>query len=189
MLIYIHGFKSSPLSYKAQLIKEYLARNFPNQKVLIPQVRPYPEDAIQQLCRLIETHYHETIHLVSSSLGSYYATWLSNQYNLKTTLINPVVKPNVFKNEYIGNHENPYTHEQFTLYLHHFQALLNYETKTLRNPKNFYVLLQKGDEVLDYQLAEKKFKKTKLVIEDGGSHAFNEFDRYLKSICRFFKFS
>lgn len=42
------------------------------------------------------------------------------------------------------------------------------------------LLLQKGDETLDYTEAVNKFANATLVIEEGGSHSFDNIERYFE---------
>jgi predicted esterase YcpF (UPF0227 family) len=48
-------------------------------------------------------------------------------------------------------------------------------------------LLQTGDELLDYKDAQKKYEGAKVIIEDGGSHGFDNIERYFEDIKRFFE--
>ncbi len=55
------------------------------------------------------------------------------------------------------------------------------------NPKdeNLFLLLQKGDKVLDYKDALKKLPNAKRVVEDGGNHSFEGIERYFEDIEEF----
>ena len=45
LLLYIHGFNSSPQSLKATIMADYCRRERPDIRVEIPQMPCYPEDA------------------------------------------------------------------------------------------------------------------------------------------------
>src|SRR5690625_6851590 len=100
-LIYLHGFLSSPVSYKAQQVKQWLADERPDIRYLCPHLTPYPERTCEQLQNLVEGLGNERIFLMGSSLGGFWATWLAEQYDLRAVLINPSVRPWEFMPEYL----------------------------------------------------------------------------------------
>lgn len=180
MIIYIHGFGSSALGAKATLMKEYFKRV--NEDFLVPSLSYVPDLAITTLEDLIESY--EDVKLVGSSLGGFYATYLAHKYNLKTTLINPAITPCETLQKSLGYVRNYYDNSVFEWNTAQLESLQKYSVKNI-NPDNFMVLLQKGDETLDYKEAEKKFIDAKLVIEEQGSHSFDGIERYFEAIREF----
>lgn len=108
-LIYIHGFNSSPLSQKANSLHAWLQRQHPAVNMLIPQLPCYPTAAIELLQNLVIAHVGEQIGLRGSSLGGYFAIWLSQNFNLPAVVVNPAVRPFDFFHKYLGEQVNPYT--------------------------------------------------------------------------------
>jgi len=49
----------------------------------------------------------------------------------------------------------------------------------------YLVLLQSADEVLDYRLAEDRYQRHQVVIEQGGNHRFENLADYLPEINKF----
>lgn len=124
LLLYIHGFNSSPLSHKANVMKEYCAQHRPDIKVVVPQLPCFPEQAAQCLLDLVEQYRNDyQIGLVGSSLGGYMSTWLNSQFGFKAVVVNPAVKPYELLLDYLGEQENPYTHERYILEPHHIDEL------------------------------------------------------------------
>ena len=152
MIIYIHGFGGSGLGVKSSLFREY----FKSKKLnfLSPSLSYVPELAIQTLEELINS-YDENITLIGSSLGGYYALYLANKYNLKAILINPSILPFCTLDNYKGNAKNFYDNSTFLWNEKHILALKKYEIK-IKNKENFFLLVQKGDELLDYKIAVRK---------------------------------
>jgi hypothetical protein len=184
-LLYIHGFNSSPLSEKARCCQQYFAQYFPSVTFHCPQLKNEPMAAIDQLQSIIATQPNQAWGIIGSSLGGFFATYLSETYQCKTVLINPAVTPYILLHDYLGEQQNPYTGERFFVETQFIEHLKSLEQKTLNYPENYLVLVQTGDEVLNYQQAVEKYAKTHLVIEQGGNHSFEHFDERLPTIASF----
>lgn len=195
-ILYIHGFNSSPLSYKAQATKAYLADTYPDITYHCPQLAVSPQQAIEQLTTLIEKSLVEdslrgetsdtTWYLLGSSLGGYYASFLSEKYGFKAVLINPAVKPYLLLTDYLGEQKNYHTGEAVVIKKSFMDELKKHEQINLTK-KNYLVMLQTGDEVLDYRQAEEKYHGCQLVLEQGGDHSFVNYQQHLTHIMRFFQ--
>lgn len=186
LLLYIHGFNSSPLSHKAQVIAEYCKVHRPDIKVIVPRLPSYPSQAAEFLVQLVE-EYKDThqIGLVGSSLGGYLSTWLNHQYGFKAALVNPAVKPYELLADYLGKQVNPYSQEEYFLEEKHMEELLALQVETLHSVDDLWLLQQEGDEVLDYRQAVDKYSACKQTIEKGGDHSFVNFERYPEQIIQF----
>lgn len=182
MIIYIHGFASSGLGGKASLFKEYF-----EDEVITPSLNYVPSLAINTLEQLIESYLNldEDVYLVGSSLGGYFSIYLANKYNLKAVLINPAIYPYETLDK-IGFANNYYDYASFEVTKEHLSYLKSIEVEYLNNESNFLVLLQEDDEVLDFNDAVEKLPNSELVIEEGGSHSFDDIERYFRKIGTFF---
>ncbi|CAH0526947.1 esterase YqiA [Vibrio hippocampi] len=186
LLLYIHGFNSSPLSYKAQVVCNYCQQHRPDIKVVVPQVPCYPEEAAETLKNLVNQLQSEyNIALVGSSLGGYLSTWLNHHFGFKAVLVNPAVRPYELLQDYLGPQQNPYTHEQYTLEQQHIVQLRALDIAHIQNPDDFWLLQQEGDEVLDYRQAVEKYRDSKQTVESGGDHSFVGFERFAADIVTF----
>ncbi|PQJ65990.1 esterase YqiA [Photobacterium angustum] len=186
LLIYLHGFNSSPQSLKAQQMAQYCADHRPDIKVVMPQLPSYPEEAqvyLEQLILRFKDEYK--IGLVGSSLGGYLCTWLSERFALPAVLINPAVKPYELLVDYLGPQQNPYSGENYVLVPQHMAQLQQLDVATIHAPQRFWVLLQEGDEVLDYRQSMLKYAESKLTVEPNGDHSFVNFERFPASIIQF----
>lgn len=186
MLLYLHGFNSSPLSLKANIMKAYCQQYRPDIKLMIPQLPCFPADAAKYLSSLVQQYASDyNIGLVGSSLGGYLSTWLNLKYGLRAVVVNPAVRPYELLSDFLGPQNNPYTHENYVLESKHIQDLKLLEVDSLLSPQDFWVLLQTDDEVLDYNQAVSKYAKSKLTLEQGGDHSFINFERYPQQIIEF----
>ncbi|TKB51413.1 esterase YqiA [Ferrimonas sediminicola] len=187
MLLYIHGFNSSPGSQKAVLVRDYLARHHPDEPLAIPRLETSPEAAMAQLERLVRPALAagEPLRMMGSSLGGYFASYLAENCGGRAVLINPAVRPYELLLDYLGLQENPYTGERYRVTEEHMAQLKALDTPVIRHPDRFLALLQSGDEVLDYRQGVDKYHHCQMVLESGGDHSFVGFDRHLAGACRF----
>ncbi len=188
LLLYIHGFNSSPLSMKASLMREYCQQHRPDIKVVVPQLPCFPQQAAQMLLDIIEQHKEEyRIGLVGSSLGGFMSTWLNSKFGFNAVLVNPAVKPYELLVDYLGEQTNPYTDETYTLEACHIDELKALDVQSITSPESFWLLQQTDDEVLDFRQAVDKFAQAKQTVEQGGDHSFVGFERYPAKIIEFLK--
>ncbi len=186
-IFYLHGFNSSPQSHKAQICEGYFQHCQQAEQNLIdyqvPQLSYGPALAIAQLESLIAGA--EQPRLIGSSLGGYYANYLAQQFDCKAVLINPAINPANLLVDYLGPQINDYTGETYTLSEKHMIELQALSVNSIRQPEKRWILLQTGDETLDYSQASAYYRHCKMAIEYGGDHSFQNFARWLPAITDF----
>ena len=183
--LYIHGFNSSPASFKARAFRQWCKETQPEVTVHIPELSHDPDEAmtaLESLCRDREIRL-----ILGSSLGGYYATWLSEKYNVAAALINPAVRPwQHLDAQFLGLHTNYYSGKQYEIGPGHVAALSRFEVPELSRPEHLLLLVQTGDEVLDYRLAIDKYRNCTQWVEQGGNHAFEDFESRLPQILQWY---
>lgn len=122
--------------------------------------------------------------LVGSSLGGYYATYLAERHGLQAVLINPAVTPYRLLAPLLGPQRNFYTGETYELTARHLTELQALEVEAL-HPERYFLLVQTGDEVLDYREAVARYTGARQCVIAGGNHGFQEFEKYLDAILAF----
>lgn len=185
-LLYIHGFLSSPASYKAVQVKQWLATHRPDIEYHCPALTAYPGRTRHTLEILIEQMLPEPVYLMGSSLGGYWATWLVEKYGLRAVLINPAVKPGMLNPEYVNVElKNYHSDDTYRLTEQDVEELLTADVSEIQFHDNYWLMVQTGDETLDYRLAVEKYAGCKQLIEDGGDHSFQNFDRWIAEAIEF----
>ena len=181
LILYVHGWNSHANARKAQLIEHELKDHeiFDTASLTL---KNHPREAIKQLTEFIsEKQSKYNVHLVGSSLGGYYSIFLAETLNLKAAMINPAVWAyKIFENDR-GDVENLNTGEKYFIDQAWIDSL---EDIFIENPTpdKYLVLLQTGDETLDYKYAEKYFSGARIVIDEGGSHSFDALEQKIPQI-------
>jgi hypothetical protein len=185
-LIYIHGFLSSPLSHKAQQAKQWLQQHRPGLNFHCPHLSPYPQQTRLELEALVEFLQPSPIYLMGSSLGGYWATWLAENYDLRAVLINPSVHPWEFMPDYLEVDLKGYhTDDSYRLQARHLEEVKAAYVDPLTHLDNYWLLVQTGDETLDYRQAVARYRGCRQTVEPGGDHGFQGFERWLPDIVDF----
>lgn len=187
MIIYLHGFNSTGDSNKGRFLKDHL----PDIAVLTPTYHFDPRQAIQFLEDLIREclSHEQTLTLVGSSLGGYYAQYLAHLFRLKIILINPALMPMATLHDYLGENTNFYTGETYTLLQSHLDALLALDIpQPCTDPVPTLLLLDEGDELLDYRLAAKRYQEcAKVILFKDGDHQFQHMPEALPLVRTFYE--
>jgi predicted esterase YcpF (UPF0227 family) len=176
LILFIHGFGSCGWGEKSLQLRRY----FGLEQVLAPDLPFHPEAAISQLRRLIERYPVSA--LIGSSLGGFYATVLNGADPRPTVLINPVVKPHELLARYLGPQQRWCDGAHFEVGQDYLKALIRLQREQLRAGERYLVLLQRGDETLDYRQAASFYRDQEVIQTAGGSHRFDQFEQQLPRI-------
>jgi len=187
--VYLHGFLSSPKSKKAQELIQFFDHHKMKEQLRVPALSFEPAEAIKQAQQAIDELRQqpgvEQVFVMGSSLGGFYATYLAEKENLKAVLINPAVRPFELFDKYLGPNKHFYDGQTYLLELKHIEQLRRLEVASLSSPKQSLLLLQTGDETLDYRLATEKYRECPSWIASGGNHSYEGFMERLESIFYF----
>ena len=122
--------------------------------------------------------------LLGSSLGGFYATWLAEKHGLKAVLINPAIDPHVGLRDYLGPQQNLHTGEPYELTEAHLREWQELYVPRI-TPERYLLIVETGDEVLDYRRAVERYAGSEQVVVPGGDHSLQSFPRHLARILEF----
>ena len=184
MLVYLHGFNSSPASHKAQLMRAHMEGRGLGSLYACPALPDAPREAIAAIEAAIAGRAARTLTFIGSSLGGFYATHLAERLGCRAVLINPAITPHVGLEAYLGIQKNLHTGEPYELTRAHLDGWRALLVERI-DPEKYLLLLETGDEVLDWREAARKYAGARTVIRDGGDHSLQGFPEHIARILAF----
>lgn len=185
MILYLHGFRSSPQSFKARLLAERMQQLGRAGEYLCPQLPASPAAAIalaQDLVRAVEP---AQLTLVGSSLGGYYATWLAEQSGCRAVLLNPAVKPPRDLEKYVGVSTQYHSDAPFEFKREYMAELQNLQIDVISKAERYFLIAATGDEVLDWREMVGHYPHARQVVIQGSDHGIGEFADYADEVLAF----
>ena len=187
-LLYLHGFRSSPQSTKAQQMARLVATTLPHLTWWCPQLPPSPQAAADLIAQGTAHWPSHSMAVMGSSLGGFYATWLAAQRGCPAVLINPAIDPARDLVRYIGEQtawHDP--NERFYFAPEFVDELRALYVGSLPHPERVLAFIAKGDEVLDWREMTARYPGSHQVVLEGGDHALSDFEAHLPAIRRFLR--
>jgi predicted esterase YcpF (UPF0227 family) len=176
VILFVHGLGSCGWGEKSLALR----RHFGVEHVIAPDLPFRPDAALDALRRLVSRY---PVHaLVGSSLGGFLATRLNAERPLPAVLVNPVVRPHLLLAAHVGRHTRWCDERPFDVDADYLAALARMHREAPSAGERYLVLLQQGDEVLDYRQAETYYAGFDVVCEPGGDHRFTGFRDHLPGI-------
>ena len=184
-LLYLHGFRSSPQSAKARIVAAWLARHRPDVVWHRPQLPPSPAAAVRDVIAHTSSWPRDTMGVVGSSLGGFYATVVAERVGCRAVLLNPAVNPARDLARYVGEISAWHSDERF-----HFRAEFVDELRTLAppaltDPDRYLAILAKGDELLDWREMSARYAGCHVVQLESSDHALSDFELHLPALLSF----
>ena len=182
-IVYLHGFASSSQSEKALLVRDYFQQHLPQHQLSVPDLPYTPAEAWQELQLFCLQNPPQLI--IGSSLGGFLATALAEQYGCRAVLINPAVRPHLLLQQHLGRYYHPVRQQHYEVRADHLPLLEDLQVQELRRPSQYLVLLQSGDEVLDYRQALDFYQQCQTDVQEGGDHSYQNLQSRLADIVNF----
>ncbi|TDV35063.1 hypothetical protein C7405_10693 [Paraburkholderia caballeronis] len=187
MILYLHGFRSSPQSFKARLLAARLVELGREREWCCPTLPVSPADAVALAEREVERAAQpgERVTVIGSSLGGYFATYLAERHNWRAVLLNPAVVPDRDLSGYLG--EQPLWHGGGSIVVepHHLDELRALNVASVTQPERYYLFAATGDEVLDYREMLARYPGVRTRLIEGSDHGISEFADYVDDVIAF----
>jgi len=185
MILYLHGFRSSPLSTKARMMGERMAALGRSAEYLCPQLPASPRAAFALALSLAEAQPADQLCVVGSSLGGFYATALAERLGCRAVLLNPAVWPMPTLEQQVGVSTDYHTGAPFEFKREYIAELKELAVESVTRPQRYFLLAASGDEVLDYRRMLAHYPGAHTHLIDGGDHAISDFAQYMAPVLQF----
>jgi predicted esterase YcpF (UPF0227 family) len=185
MILYLHGFRSSPQSFKARLIGERLNALGRGADYLCPQLPASPKAAIALASQLASQPVPAELVLIGSSLGGYYATWLAERVGCRAVLLNPAVKPPRDLEKYVGVTTSFHSDEPFEFKREYIDELKSFAVDRITDAHRYFLIAATADEVLDWREMVAHYPGAKHCVIQGSDHGISDFHEYLDMVLGF----
>ena len=185
-LLYLHGFRSSPQSAKAQMTAAHVMRLHPHVHFWCPQLPPSPKDAMAMVSEGMSHWPRESTAVIGSSLGGFYASWFAQHMHCPSVMLNPAVNPARSLELHIGEQtawHNP--NERFYFQPQFVEELKALDVRHLPPAGPQMAIIAKGDELLDWREMAERYAAAELHILEGGDHALSNFECHVDDVIRF----
>jgi uncharacterized protein len=185
MIVYVHGFNSSPSSHKSNQLRARLAALGRESEFACPALPHYPRDAMALLESEVSGAPPDQVTLIGSSLGGFYATYLTEKLGMRSVLVNPAITPHEGLRSYLGPQKNLYTGDEYVLTEEHLAQLAELHVARPARLDRYLLLHTTGDELLDWRVAVDHYRGCRQVVVQGSDHGFRQFGDYLDIVLEF----
>ncbi len=192
MILYLHGFRSSPTSFKARLLAQAMQARQLDDRWLCPQLPASPREAaaLALSCaqRLQQRHPElppESLTVIGSSLGGFYATWLAETLGCRAVLMNPAVHAPRDLATQVGEHKQFHSDAPFVFHPHYVDELKALVVDPLTRPERYFLIAATGDELLDWREMQARFPNSRQRIIEGSDHGISDFATWMPEVLDF----
>ena len=185
MILYLHGFRSSPLSMKSRLLAAQMQALGRGAQWLCPQLPASPKLAIEQALSLVENVPAAELTIIGSSLGGYYATWLAEKIGCRAVLLNPAIVPLLDLEQHVGISTEFHSDKPFEFKREYIDELRAFAVPTITQLQRYFLIAATGDEVLDYRDMLAHYRGAQHIVIEGSDHGISEFADYVAAVLAF----
>lgn len=184
-VLYLHGFRSSPRSFKARVVGERMKAMGKGNELICPQLPASPAAAMALVLTLVERYPADRLAVIGSSLGGFYATWLAERQGCRAVLLNPAVDPLKDLDKHVGVTTEYHTGKPFEFKREYIDELREFKVDRITRPERYFLLAATGDEVLDYRDMVAHYPGARQHVIAGSDHAISEFPQYVDQVLAF----
>ncbi len=168
------------------MLASRVARDYPLVTWWCPQLPASPRAAMAMVVQGIAAWPRESLAVAGSSLGGFYATWLAEQMGCKVVLLNPAVDPARGLAGYVGEQRAWHDPQQSFVFEPEFvEELRALQCGGPRQPQNYFAVIAKGDEVLDWREMQARYPGAAVRLLEAGDHALSDFEAHIEAVLDF----
>jgi len=188
LLVYLHGFRSSPRSSKAvmtgEAIKRLSTRANPYEWYC-PQLLASPKLSMDMVVEHIDSASFDRLVVIGSSLGGFYANFLAEKYGCKAVALNPAVRAARELAPHVGMMTSYDSDEPFDFRPEYIDELESLQVEKITSASRYFLMAAKGDELLDWREMVEFYKGSKQLVLEGSDHGIADYADYLPEVIRF----
>ena len=185
MILYLHGFRSSPKSRKAQHLLALMRARGLEGDYLCPQLPASPRAAAEVALAAAQLEPTEQLALIGSSLGGYYATWLAERLGCRAVLLNPAIRPYEDLKAHLGRQPVFYSDASIEMKPEYLDELLALEVPRITHPGLFFLVAATGDQVIDWRTMVERYAVCRQRVIEGSDHELSDFAHYAAEVLAF----
>jgi uncharacterized protein len=184
VILYLHGFRSSPRSRKAQMLRERLRQRGLEGRYACPALPASPRTASGIALAAAQSVPENELTLIGSSLGGFYATWLAEKIGCRAILLNPAIDPARDLQAHIGLQPVYFSNEEIEFRPEFIHQLRELEVPVTRRER-YFLIAATGDTVIDYRAMVAKYRGAQQRLIDGSDHELSDFAQYIDEVLSF----
>ena len=186
MILYLHGFLSSPDSLKARLLADRMQALGLSAQYISPQLPGSPAEAAGLALDLVRNFPADELAVIGSSLGGYYATWLAEKIGCRAVLLNPVVDPfHVHPSKPVDPSSGIHVREWMLLTQKYESELKALRIERITRPERYFLLAGTADELLDWREMTVHYAGARQRVIEGADHGLSDFSQYMDEVLAF----
>jgi predicted esterase YcpF (UPF0227 family) len=190
MILYLHGFRSSPTSMKARMMADAMAERGLAAEWACPQLPASPREAIDLAMGIARRQLEgadnpRALTVIGSSLGGFYATWLAEQLGCKAVLLNPAVEAARDLATQVGEHHMYHSDAPFVFLPEYVDELAAIHAPRITQPDRYFLVAATGDEVLDWREMRDRYADCRQRIVQGSDHGLSDFAQWMPEVLEF----
>ena len=188
LVVYLHGFRSSPRSSKAQMTGDAIAHREKQGATIewyCPQLHASPQESMDMVRRHIDASKADRLSVIGSSLGGFYTNYLAEQYGCKGIALNPAVRAGRELEPHVGMMTAYDSEEPFDFRAEYIDELNRMQIESITLPERYLLLAATGDELLDWREMAAFYPGAQQIIIQGSDHGIQNYSDYLDAVVRF----
>ena len=188
LLVYLHGFRSSPRSSKAVMTGEAvktLSNSLNPIEWYCPQLLASPKDSMDMVTTHIEGSKADRMVVIGSSLGGFYANYLAEKYGCQAVALNPAVWAARELAPHVGMMTSYDSDEPFDFRAEYIDELKALQVDAITDPQRYFLIAAKGDELLDWKEMVEFYPGAKHLILEGSDHGIADYADHLPQVLDF----